>query len=171
MESYEPIQGRVPRKVELDRKKKEFKSFDLEKLLEERGIFKREEEAHLTWLPLDLFDDETYDDYSPEEWILKAGSGTEPGQLLALRGQGLSEVDGDRAWRPVLIDSYDPAIKQFKGSFIDAGREPASLKRIDLCFDIEDPRKFADRVKVAHEARRLTDSNVRYKFYIDNMPR
>ena len=57
MEPYIPIPGRVPRKVELDRKKKQFKSFDLEHLLEESGVFKNEEAPYLRWLPLDLFDD------------------------------------------------------------------------------------------------------------------
>jgi len=44
------------------------------------------------------------------------------------------------------------------------------FKRINLCFDIEDPRKFAKRVAWAHQNRKVTDARVRYNFYIDNMP-
>lgn len=33
LEPYEPIPGRVPRKVAIDRKKKEFASYDLEELI------------------------------------------------------------------------------------------------------------------------------------------
>jgi dynein heavy chain, axonemal len=33
MEPYDPIPGRVPRKVAIDRKKKEYASFNLEELL------------------------------------------------------------------------------------------------------------------------------------------
>ena len=27
---------------------------------------------HVQWLPLELFDDKTYDDFSPEEWLTRA---------------------------------------------------------------------------------------------------
>lgn len=33
LEPYEPIPGRVPRKVAIDRKKKEYSSYDLEELI------------------------------------------------------------------------------------------------------------------------------------------
>ena len=36
MEPYDPIPGRVPRKVAIDRKRKEFASFNLEELLLEQ---------------------------------------------------------------------------------------------------------------------------------------
>lgn len=39
MEPYDPIPGRVPRKVAIDRKRKEFASFSLEELLLEQVIF------------------------------------------------------------------------------------------------------------------------------------
>ena len=39
MEPYVPIPGRVPRKVELDRLKKEYKAFNITELLEAEVIF------------------------------------------------------------------------------------------------------------------------------------
>lgn len=41
---------------------------------------------YLKWLPLDLFDNEQYDDYNPEEWLKKAKEGDD--KQLALRAQG-----------------------------------------------------------------------------------
>ncbi len=38
MEPYDPIPGRVPRKVAIDRRKKEYASFSIEELLSETGI-------------------------------------------------------------------------------------------------------------------------------------
>ncbi len=38
MEPYDPIPGRVPRKVAIDRKKKEYASFDLNKMMFENNI-------------------------------------------------------------------------------------------------------------------------------------
>jgi len=37
MEPYDPIPGRVPRKVAIDRRKKEYASFSIEQLLSEKG--------------------------------------------------------------------------------------------------------------------------------------
>ena len=44
------------------------------------------------------------------------------------------------------------------------------LKRIYICFDAEDPRKYVDRVERAFEERVYADSIIRYEFFIDNMP-
>jgi dynein heavy chain len=38
MEPYDPIPGRVPRKVAIDRKKKEYASFNLNQLFEQSRI-------------------------------------------------------------------------------------------------------------------------------------
>jgi len=37
MEPYDPIPGRVPRKVAIDRRKKEYASFNIEQLLAQKG--------------------------------------------------------------------------------------------------------------------------------------
>lgn len=71
IEPYEPIPGRVPRKVAIDRKKKEYASYNLEDLLHAEEIDFNNQVASLQWLPLELFDDTTFDDYSNEEWIAK----------------------------------------------------------------------------------------------------
>ena len=49
-------------------------------------------------------------------------------------------------------------------------RERDSLKRINICFDAEDPRKYIDRVMNAFQQRLFSDSIIRHEFYIDNMP-
>lgn len=69
MEPYDPIPGRVPRKVAIDRKKKEYSSYNLEELLAMEDINFNEKGHPSSWLPLELFDDTNYDDFSNEEWI------------------------------------------------------------------------------------------------------
>jgi len=39
-----------------------------------------------------------------------------------------------------------------------------------LLFNAEDPRIFAQRVAQAHQERIYADSQIRYNFFIDNMP-
>lgn len=87
MEPYDPIPGRVPRKVAIDRKKKEFASYDLEKLLIEFGVDYNNLHINSQWLPLELFDDTTFDDFSNDDWLIKAKSEKE--FRHALTGKGL----------------------------------------------------------------------------------
>jgi hypothetical protein len=70
MEPNDPIPGRVPRKVNIynnkvaiDRKKKEYASFDLNVLMKQV-----DQTEH--WLPLELFDDITFDDFSNEGFFI-----------------------------------------------------------------------------------------------------
>ena len=52
----------------------------------------------------------------------------------------------------------------------DGTTEKCELTRINLLFNAEDPRIFAQRVAKAHQERIYADSQIRYNFYIDNMP-
>lgn len=45
-----------------------------------------------------------------------------------------------------------------------------SLHRLFICFDAEDPRKYAFRIANAFQQRIYSDSIIRYNYYIDNMP-
>jgi dynein heavy chain len=70
MEPFEPIPGRPPRKVVIDRQRKLFASLDIEELLLELGIdYRNPAENPADWLPLEPFDDTEYDCRMPEEWI------------------------------------------------------------------------------------------------------
>jgi len=48
--------------------------------------------------------------------------------------------------------------------------EYVELTRINLLFNSEDPRIFAQRVAQAHQERVYADSQIRYNFFVDNMP-
>lgn len=69
MEPYDPVPGRVPRKVAIDRKKKEYASFDINQLLAENSINFEGNNRREGWLPLEYFDDNTFDDFTDEDWI------------------------------------------------------------------------------------------------------
>ncbi len=44
------------------------------------------------------------------------------------------------------------------------------IPRIQVQFIAEDPRRFAERVKRAYEGRKMTETYLRYQFYVDSMP-
>jgi dynein heavy chain len=54
--------------VAIDRKKKEYASFNLNQLFELAKI-NFVEKTKESWLPLHYFDDNTFDDYPSEGWI------------------------------------------------------------------------------------------------------
>jgi len=69
----------------------------------------------------------------------------------------------------VLIHSYDEENQVFCG-YWDNSNEYVELTRINLLFNAEDPRIFAQRVAQAHQERIYADSQIRYNFFIDYMP-
>jgi len=74
----------------------------------------------------------------------------------------------------VLIHGYGDDVegKKFHG-YWDAEEDKLTyveLTRINLLFNSEDPRIFAQRVAQAHSERIFADSQIRYNFFVDLMP-
>jgi dynein heavy chain len=104
----------------------------------------------------------------PHEWI--AFGETEDGGFNPICGKGLfRNSDGSAQWRSVLINSYDEERNVYTG-YWDGTSEYVELTRINLLFNSEDPRIFAQRVAQAHSERIYADSQIRYNFFMDLMP-
>ena len=120
------------------------------------------------WLSLEPFDDTEYDSRLPEEWI-SYGMQLD-GTFCPVPGKGLCKDEtGSGYWRAVLIHTYEADREKFTG-YWDGTQEYVELTRINLLFDAEDPRIFAQRVVQAHAERVYADSQIRYNFFIDFMP-
>jgi dynein heavy chain len=169
MEPYVPIPGKPPRKVVIDRQRKLFAALDIEELLLELGIdYRNPEPNQADWLPLEPFDDLEYDCRLPGEW-LELGR-DDDGNEAPVPAQGLHKNDdGSCEWRPVLIRGWDEERAVYTGVWDETGVY-VELTRINLLFNSEDPRIFAQRVAQAHQERIYADSQIRYNFFIDNMP-
>lgn len=58
------------------------------------------------WLPLELFDDKTFDDYSNEEWMQRQID--EDGSKRVILAKGLKkDPAGYFTWKPLVVESYD----------------------------------------------------------------
>jgi len=136
-----------------------------------QGIdYKNPVKSPADWLPLEPFDDTEYDCREPQEWI---AYGEQPdGAFCPIPGKGLfKNDDGSGEWRPVLIQNYDEEREVYTGYWDSASAtEYVELTRINLLFNAEDPRIFAQRVAQAHSERIYADSQIRYNFFIDYMP-
>eukprot|EP00762_Andalucia_godoyi_P002130 ANDGO_02526.mRNA.1 Dynein-1-beta heavy chain len=152
--------GQVPRKVEIERRRRLYASVDLEKVLEERGINYAMPPAQKSYLPLEAFDNTDFDVRNPEEWV----EVEQPARILQW-----NEDTQTGAWKDCIVFAYDPKqmmyIARIEGDYV-AFRVP----RINCYFKTEDPARFADRVAFAHHARAQAEAVLRYNLYIDNMP-
>ncbi|CDI85223.1 hypothetical protein EPH_0053350 [Eimeria praecox] len=159
----------APRRVTVERRRRAYEAYDIEQLLVERGINYRDPSFEAkSWLPLEPFDDTTFDDRSPQEWMALCKS--PDGSFLPLPGKGLRrDGAGDCKWEACRVYAYDEVSSKFHVQWCDL-KEKAELLRIELLFKSEDPVKFADRLQAAHKSRAAAESLIQYNYYIDNMP-
>ncbi|XP_051269985.1 dynein axonemal heavy chain 1 isoform X2 [Dicentrarchus labrax] len=91
---YQTIPGQIPRKLEIERRRREYLKLDFEQLLAEKGInsnlimprCQSSCDEHVNtpdnpvspYLPLELFDNEEYDCRTPEDWIALANAERSP---------------------------------------------------------------------------------------------
>ena len=113
MEPFDPVPGQVPRRVAIDRKIKEYAQYDIEELLLNLGIDYNQQNESASWLPLELFDDTNFDDYSNEDWLKKGNQ--KDGSFAVIAGKGLYEdIDEERfRWRDLYIKGYEPEDELF----------------------------------------------------------
>lgn len=105
MEPYEPIDDNVPRKVAINRKQKEYAQFSLENLMYDEGVDLNTPNGQVEWLNLELFDDNSTDDFSCEEWIQRKVD--EDNKTRKLYGKALiKETDGFYNLIKIDIEDY-----------------------------------------------------------------
>ncbi|CAD8156782.1 unnamed protein product [Paramecium pentaurelia] len=166
LEPYEPIGDNIPRKVAINRKQKLYASFNILQLLDQEGIDLNMTNPQVQWLPLELFDDNSNDDYPNEDWIKRKVD--EEGRNRKLYATCLLKEDGIyEARRCEILEFLDGL---FHGKLKEKDGRDFKTHRLYICFDAEDPRKFVKRLGTALKNREHADSRVRYNYFIDGMP-
>ena len=161
MESHEPIPGRVPRKVEIQRKRIKYASFDLRKGLAESQTVRSWIADNKHWIRLELVDDEAFEDYTPSEWLEKAGEkGQASAKMVEIKASGYTIQN-------CIVNSYDPGRKEYTVTIEDGTVKPA--KRIEICFNAEDPRKYLSRIESAILCAQNAAVKLKYHYFIDKM--
>ena len=187
--------GKIPRKIEIDRKKRSFAKKDLVALLADRGVDVDDlmpplndfamrkllnadkdhgvSTAFPAFLPLDVFDDTEYDSRMPNEWLDLSPA---PGKALlpaaAAKKNGGNANAVDYEWKDVAVVDLDASTNLFRVRLEDENDDKTMFEvpRIRLLFAAEDPENFANRVEAAFRARAKTEALLRYNLYIDCMP-
>ncbi|KPA85487.1 putative dynein heavy chain [Leptomonas pyrrhocoris] len=189
---YAYKRGRMPRDVEIERRRRLYDSQNVNHLLEVSG---------LTWgllarrsarsLPLEIFDDTTYDCRNPSEWMAMAASAATPAaRFLPAEGVFHREDTDTFELRPCRVVGWaeDTNTLQLHWGATDedslfsaADAHPAAasavsttaavpLPRIFVRFMAEDPVLYVQRLIHAHTQRHKATSWIIYRLCCDSMP-
>jgi len=173
---FEQQPGKLPRRLEIERKTRLYASQDINEMLCSNGVDYTQfppEVDHTTgkrsYLPLDVFDDLEYEVRSPESWIVE---GTDSDEQCAIEARALmvdsSHVDNG-IFKPCKVIGFNSEERLFTIEWAD-GRPQSKLPRIHVNFMAEDPVTFVQRVVQAHSSRRTVEGDIRYSLYVDSMP-
>eukprot|EP01032_Pedospumella_encystans_P028549 gene28549-32244_t len=107
-------------------------------------------------LPLEIFDNIELQalDKTPEEWVASGSMAQTPYYHA-----------GEWIWRPVVVDGYDEATKQYVVHFHPMGITK-KVMRLKLMFDMEDQEKFMERRNRAENAREEAKRIMRLDYFI-----
>ncbi|KAG2439747.1 hypothetical protein HYH02_010624 [Chlamydomonas schloesseri] len=178
MAPFETRSGQTPRKVLIQRRRRQFAAQDVAELVHGEGVAQATQEL----FPLEVFDNTNFESRTHPEWVpRRPGVPPTSGRALLAHddGTGQSVVD----WVPCTVVDFDEATNSYgvtlqqpshtgNGS-LDADAEDMHvmwLPRVKVCFSAEDPALFARRHAEAHRSRARAESLLRYNLYVDSMP-
>eukprot|EP01028_Stygiella_incarcerata_P009150 TRINITY_DN426_c0_g1_i1.p1 TRINITY_DN426_c0_g1~~TRINITY_DN426_c0_g1_i1.p1 ORF type:complete len:4140 (-),score=1088.60 TRINITY_DN426_c0_g1_i1:191-12610(-) len=145
--------GQVPRRVEIERRRRVYQAVDIE------GLFPTPKSQD-GYLPLESFDDTEFDSRTDAEWLdMLKKTNRIPGKVY------IEEI----GWKDCYMTGINVEEKLWDVE-VTGTKEKMQVPRIFLYLKAEDPHVFAERLKVALVARDKAESILRYNLYVDNMP-
>lgn len=179
--------GHIPRRIEVERKKRNFVTVDITLNLQINGVI-----AHLVStlnltrkdsiesMSLSMFYNSDFDSRSVESWTAFANHSQLKGRAMHVRKVRENIII---TWRAVNIVGADNGIfdvvyideKSNKGHGREHMSEPVApetekLERTFICFDAEDPEIYCAHLLDAMKRKTETASSVALNLYVDCMP-
>ena len=114
------------------------------------------------FLPLELFDDTTYEEFSLE-YLLKHP------KAWSKYKSDISNDDIESTWRPCTVIDYDPVTFFFTIEWNDDHKKK-KVARFNLRFDCENPDKFAERIEAAKRGSLRYEMQFRFDSRVQSMP-
>ncbi|CAJ1051390.1 LOW QUALITY PROTEIN: dynein heavy chain 1%2C axonemal [Xyrichtys novacula] len=154
---HQTIPGQIPRKLEIERWRREYLKLDLEKLLVEKGInsshlitkHKSSNEPATTqgssvshYLPLEIFDNEEYDCQTPEDWLALCNAERSPDgktvhgkALLPAQGKIPSEDQEisslEYSWHSVVVTDFSKEQCQYHVKKVYKNTKPPEVDTVE----------------------------------------
>ncbi|PBJ72155.1 dynein heavy chain [Trypanosoma cruzi cruzi] len=166
--------GRIPRKIEIERRRRQYEFHDVQELVELAGLtLKQLAKKDSQELPLEVFDDTSYDCRNPSEWMEIAGQNeNENGRYLP--AEGIYEfINEDFRMRPCRVIAWDAAKNELKvlwGPTPVPDETPDVVPRFFVRLLAEDPIVYVKRLVSAQQQREKAMAWIRYRLCCDAMP-
>eukprot|EP01064_Diplonema_japonicum_P003207 TRINITY_DN1209_c2_g1_i1.p1 TRINITY_DN1209_c2_g1~~TRINITY_DN1209_c2_g1_i1.p1 ORF type:complete len:4214 (+),score=1112.95 TRINITY_DN1209_c2_g1_i1:49-12642(+) len=174
------VRGKVPRKIEIERKRRQYESQSVEQLCSLAGlpldaISAREGPT----LPLEIFDNTSFDPRTPDEWMSLAHEGVDPKAAetsFYIPAKCLQKDKQSGAWvykycRVVDWNKDTNKLRILWGATpTENGEMTTWVPRITTCFLSEDPATYVQRLVHANRQREKVMRWLKYKLCCDSMP-
>jgi hypothetical protein len=112
--------------------------------------------------PISAFDDETFEERELQDWVRQAGIFQESAtdqqtQIINIVMGGRAWVSAAFGWQKGWVTAFDTKTGLWNfhlaSATVDLNIEPLWIPRVLVCFDAEDPFRFAERVSAACRLR------------------
>lgn len=180
--------GKLPRKIEVERKKRNFIATDITTMLQSSGVIslvrdmRHGKKGVFDSFPLSAFDDESFESRPMIDWLVALGSSPNglPARAMHITPQKNSSENFE--WKKCavkainidtgIVDVEFTAEHAYKaGQLVEVkAAEPMSCERIFVCFDAEDPVQYCERLYQAFVNKKKIESIVALQLYVDCMP-
>ena len=167
--------GATPRRVQTERKRREYRAGDIDALLRAFGPDVDALVAEARSTPLDAFDDRELETRDPARvWLdpraLRAkGEKDAPGGVRA-KTAVYSGRAGHPLWTGCRVVGGDAEADRYDLRLDRDDSLRVGVPRLDVCFATEDPAAFASRRVAAYAARRRGEAEMLAKLCADSMP-
>lgn len=183
MAPIEHVRGELKKEELLSRKRVRYEALlPLQMLLESLGVpadggaEPSESGTYHTLLPLEAFDDDGYDELSPEDWLAKAVDDPDLGGVGCLAFRKSQQSKGE--WHTARVVDYNPADRTYKVEYllnqenggVTVDGVPVFLPRVYICFHSEMTENFARRFASAYKRRRLAEGVIRSELFVEYTP-
>ena len=171
---FDNSRGRVPRRIEVERRRRLYESQDVAELLSIAGLVPEEviKRGH-QHLPLESFDDTSFDVRDAQEWMSIARSAPRPeSQFLPARAFK-EDSEGKVTLQPCRVVGWNEANNKLSvmwGATAVRGERSESISRIFVQLLAEDPVVFVQRLVNAERQRADATSWIKYRLCCDSMP-
>lgn len=184
MSPIQHVRGELKTSEMIHRKRQRYEeSLPLEMLLEAKGVpancsySSAEPGTYHTLLPLEAFDDEDYEEWTPEDWLLKKSEDKDqigvPCKVFRLQNPGYGE------WQRAKVVEYDRLEGAFSVQFLKEKESngfptldgsPQLIPRIYIFFDAESPTNFVERFTSAYRRRKMAEGIMRAELFVEYIP-
>lgn len=164
------LPGQTPRKVMVERKRREFHGFDINEDMGRRQVIQQMSKISadsVFSLALHLFDDEEFEYRPLTSWLFFLSR-----SLNGLKARVMREATDEAnkltwVWDTCWVTGYNESTSEFTVKFADCTK---SLHRLYICFDTEDPANYCDRFNQAIQLRAIARNVFALQVYVDCMP-